>query len=312
MSQITRCPACETMFKVVPDQLRISDGWVRCGQCDEVFDASAHLVDIVADDVVLAPQADGPADARPDDQAALPPSAVEAVAEPGLSTDADVEPVAMEPVLEEFRVLDEAADALSSSLAGNAGIDGPAMPEMARMQADAADVSFMRDGAAPGAFWRRPLVRAILSLAGLGLCIGLAVQVIVQERDRIAAVEPGLKPLVEAVCVVMQCTLSPLRQIDSVVIESSSFNKIRGDVYRLNFTLKNTAPIDLAVPAIELSLTDLQDQPIMRRVFKSGEFGARSDVLPAASEASGSVALSVKTNGNADRIAGYRILAFYP
>lgn len=31
------------MFKVVPDQLRISDGWVRCGQCDEVFDANAHL-----------------------------------------------------------------------------------------------------------------------------------------------------------------------------------------------------------------------------------------------------------------------------
>jgi predicted Zn finger-like uncharacterized protein len=33
MSLITRCPACGTMFKVVPDQLRISEGWVRCGQC---------------------------------------------------------------------------------------------------------------------------------------------------------------------------------------------------------------------------------------------------------------------------------------
>ena len=27
------------MFKVVPDQLRISEGWVRCGQCAEIFDA---------------------------------------------------------------------------------------------------------------------------------------------------------------------------------------------------------------------------------------------------------------------------------
>jgi len=43
MSLITQCPACSTMFKVVPDQLRISDGWVRCGQCDEVFDANANL-----------------------------------------------------------------------------------------------------------------------------------------------------------------------------------------------------------------------------------------------------------------------------
>jgi len=43
MSLITQCPACTTMFRVVPDQLRISEGWVRCGHCDEVFDANAHL-----------------------------------------------------------------------------------------------------------------------------------------------------------------------------------------------------------------------------------------------------------------------------
>src|SRR5512141_485978 len=43
MSLITRCPACGTMFKVVPDQLRISEGWVRCGHCSDVFDATANL-----------------------------------------------------------------------------------------------------------------------------------------------------------------------------------------------------------------------------------------------------------------------------
>ncbi|HNQ11392.1 MAG TPA: zinc-ribbon domain-containing protein, partial [Giesbergeria sp.] len=43
MSQTTRCPSCGTLFKVVADQLRISDGWVRCGSCQQVFDASAHL-----------------------------------------------------------------------------------------------------------------------------------------------------------------------------------------------------------------------------------------------------------------------------
>src|SRR5574343_315971 len=40
---ITRCPACQTMFRVVPDQLRMSAGWVRCGQCQAAFDASAQL-----------------------------------------------------------------------------------------------------------------------------------------------------------------------------------------------------------------------------------------------------------------------------
>ena len=29
MSQITCCPSCGTKFKVVADQLRISEGWVR-------------------------------------------------------------------------------------------------------------------------------------------------------------------------------------------------------------------------------------------------------------------------------------------
>ncbi|MEO6016636.1 MAG: zinc-ribbon domain-containing protein, partial [Polaromonas sp.] len=43
MSLITRCPACGTMFKVVTDQLKVSQGWVRCGHCSEVFDATLHL-----------------------------------------------------------------------------------------------------------------------------------------------------------------------------------------------------------------------------------------------------------------------------
>src|SRR5690606_11234621 len=43
MSLITRCPHCATTFKVVADQLRISDGWVRCGHCKEIFDATDYL-----------------------------------------------------------------------------------------------------------------------------------------------------------------------------------------------------------------------------------------------------------------------------
>ena len=31
------------MFKVVTDQLKVSQGWVRCGLCAEIFDASLQL-----------------------------------------------------------------------------------------------------------------------------------------------------------------------------------------------------------------------------------------------------------------------------
>ena len=44
MALVTRCPKCSTMFRVVPDQLRVSAGWVRCGHCHEVFDAAQHML----------------------------------------------------------------------------------------------------------------------------------------------------------------------------------------------------------------------------------------------------------------------------
>ncbi len=42
----TRCSACGTVFRVVPDQLRVSEGWVRCGRCSEVFNAGEALLDL--------------------------------------------------------------------------------------------------------------------------------------------------------------------------------------------------------------------------------------------------------------------------
>lgn len=44
MAMTTRCPQCSTTFKVVPDQLRVRNGLVRCGECATVFDGRACLV----------------------------------------------------------------------------------------------------------------------------------------------------------------------------------------------------------------------------------------------------------------------------
>ena len=41
----TRCPACETVFRVNPAILRVAQGQVRCGQCAEVFNALLTLSD---------------------------------------------------------------------------------------------------------------------------------------------------------------------------------------------------------------------------------------------------------------------------
>ena len=46
MTLATRCSACGTVFRAAQDQLRASDGWVRCGRCDNVFNAAEVLFDI--------------------------------------------------------------------------------------------------------------------------------------------------------------------------------------------------------------------------------------------------------------------------
>lgn len=40
----TRCPHCETVFRLQREQLALHDGLVRCGHCQQVFDAARALV----------------------------------------------------------------------------------------------------------------------------------------------------------------------------------------------------------------------------------------------------------------------------
>jgi predicted Zn finger-like uncharacterized protein len=41
---LTRCPQCETVFRLRPEQLEPAGGLVRCGNCRNVFDAAAELI----------------------------------------------------------------------------------------------------------------------------------------------------------------------------------------------------------------------------------------------------------------------------
>ena len=131
----------------------------------------------------------------------------------------------------------------------------------------------------------------------------------VHERNRVAAVAPQLRPSCWPLCEPLGCELAPLRQIAEVVIDSSSFNKARGDSYVLAVTMKSRSTVALEMPAVELTLTDAQDQPVLRRVLLPADMGAPQE-LAAGGEWSASVSVLVTTGGA--RVAGYRLLAFYP
>jgi predicted Zn finger-like uncharacterized protein len=40
----TRCPQCQTVFRITAAQLKVRDGMVRCGRCQHVFAADQHLM----------------------------------------------------------------------------------------------------------------------------------------------------------------------------------------------------------------------------------------------------------------------------
>ncbi|MCW8174093.1 zinc-ribbon and DUF3426 domain-containing protein [Verminephrobacter aporrectodeae] len=275
MSLITRCPSCATSFKVVADQLRISEGWVRCGECNEVFDASAHLL-------AVAPVPPSPAGPHPEEAAPVP-----AWVQRG-SFDPDSEVTASPP--------------------HHAAFTNPVHIEQDDAQEHDPPPGFVR-AAQRKAFWRKPAVRALLGAVLLLSVLGLALQIAVHERDRIVAMDARARPWLMLLCAPLRCEISPPRQIAGVVIDSSSFNKARGDSYQLAFTIRSRAAIALAMPAIELTLTDALDQPVLRRVLLPTDMAAPAE-LPALGEWSASVAVIVTTGGA--RVAGYRLLAFYP
>jgi predicted Zn finger-like uncharacterized protein len=298
MSLITRCPACTTMFKVVQDQLRMSEGWVRCGQCNEVFDANAHLFHDI-DSALAAPPPPPPPVQEPwvESLKFEPPSkpSFQPPPKPALAPEPEPEPTVYAP---EDAHVDALLDQSPLELAGE--------------EEPAAAPSFMTAGTVKkNDFWQRSSVRLALAAFSVFLIGLLCVQFMVHERDRLAASSPVAKQFFVGACAALGCTVSPLRQIQSVVIDSSSFVKVRGEVYRLQFTLKNSGPVEVAVPAMELTLTDLQDQPVVRKVLLPVEYGAKTDTLTAGGELSAMLPLGAKLSAN-ERISGYRLLAFYP
>jgi predicted Zn finger-like uncharacterized protein len=291
------------MFKVVPDQLRLSQGWVRCGQCDEVFDANAHMY---MDPLAPASEADG--DTEGPSTLATADSRIDADdAQPHQNAPAPDEGAAQPPlpaIAEEPPELAELADAAAQQVTDVASRD----VEPADL---AGKLSFMR-GRRPHPVWGRPLVRAGLALLTLVLVLALVLQVAVQERDRIAAYQPDARIALESLCNALDCTVQPLRQIESVVIDSSSFARVRADTHRLHATLRNNAAVEVAMPSLELTLTDMQERVLVRRVLQPQEWGSTQVAMAAGAEVTVSLPVNLKFLGNAERNSGYRLLAFYP
>jgi predicted Zn finger-like uncharacterized protein len=333
MSLATRCSACGTVFRVVQDQLKVSEGWVRCGRCNEVFNALEGLFDLDRDAApeAWAPTVPDPGNFGPAGDsliAAFSDSPVEAPANPDQvdrldahlfgtrRTDTHRKPLADVATRDQL----EFADAqLDSHPLGDSPLNEPAFSEYMANSSPVPLESELADPAHPPEFmqraeraarWRRPGVRIALSLVALLLLGGLTLQVAHHQRDAVAARWPELRPTLDQWCEQLGCRIEALRTIEDITVESTALTRVSSpaDAFRLAVALRNRGSLPLALPSVDLSLTDVDGQLVARRALKPADFRAgAASIAPG-----GETALQLTLAAGSPRVAGYTVEIFYP
>lgn len=299
-SLTTRCAHCHTVFRVTTAQLQVHAGQVRCGRCMQVFDALSGL--------------------------ALEPAPVEAVQEPVS------EPVAAATATApELRVSTEPADTLSAPLqellpdpqseiaapvsadevvaVAEAGALPPVeagLEPMPSVEGIDADNPFAR----PHAELRPAIPRRRLLIAAGMLAVVLAAQAVFFYRSEVAARFPLAKQGLVWLCAQAGCAVRLPQRPQSILIEASDLQGIDpANPYRIQLTatLRNHAGYDVAYPALDLVLTNVNDHTLARRIFLPADYlGAGRDIdAGIAANAEMTVRLALET-GNLGA-AGFRL-----
>lgn len=337
-SLATRCTACGTVFRIVEDQLRVSDGWVRCGRCTEVFDARALLFDIERDapptwpaplitptvaEPSLPPSQHTPQTGTPQPEAPEPAPELGFVAsswapdsqmpEPEISvappTDWGVPPSDRhEPHWVDegrsVRPTPSQAPAEPADMAPESALMTEPSPSTLEMPVP----EFMRR-AERNERWRRPWVRVALGLTAVLLALLLSLQITLHFRDALAALHPPLRESLVALCRTAGCEVQPWRRIEALSIDSTSLSPVgNGNSYKLSLTLRNKTGVDVAAPWIELSLTDASGEPFARRVLGPEALSPALKQVNAESEQT----LSLVFSTGSQRVSGYSVNVFYP
>jgi predicted Zn finger-like uncharacterized protein len=323
MSLATRCTSCGTVFRVVQDQLKVSEGWVRCGRCNQVFNALEGLFDLERDAPVESWQPPAAPSPKPTPASAGSSPAPAEDEETNASLVDKIDAQLLSPRRSGFGTLaslvpaerrhEDFADARFDT---ELPPDSDRAPLLDRLDpgpppddgpGDAAP-EFVRQ-AEREARWRGSGARSGLFAATALLGIGLALQAAYHFRDRLAAQSAPARTALLAWCGLAGCTVGAPRRIEDVSVESTSLTKASApDAFRLSVVLRNRAATLLAVPWIDLSLTDAAGVLVARRALSPQDLRAASTALAGGSELPLQVTLSTGTS----RVTGYTVEVFYP
>ena len=346
MSLATRCTSCGTAFRVVQDQLKVSEGWVRCGRCNAVFNALEGLFDLGRDAPVewedepfepmvasLAPppaewsslpgpdsgDGEGADDARRGDEEGPNSDLGELLADPidahlfGPRKRAESAPKPAGQLGLRDRV--EFSDARFDS---DLFLENTSVPdtELATAVATDADSQALESAVRPEfirradrrARWQRTPVRIALGSASLVAAAVLALQAANHDRDIIAARWPALRPALVAWCQAAQCRIEAPRRIDEILVESTALTRAPAqDAFVLSVTLRSRSDLALALPSIDLALTDANGRLVARRALAPRDFRAAGVIAP-----HGETPLQVTLSAGTPSVVGYTVEIFYP
>jgi predicted Zn finger-like uncharacterized protein len=191
------------------------------------------------------------------------------------------------------------------------GLFDPSRDGSPATRADAPLPDFLAD-AAPSrrASW-------LWALAALIALFAVVAQATYRFRAEIAAALPQAREPLRTACRALGCEVSLPRRPELMSIDSS---ELQADARReglivLNAVIRNRARFPQDYPALELTLTDEGDRPVLRRVLAPRDYleRARSEELLREGIAGGTeAALRVFLDTSRTRATGYRLYLFYP
>jgi len=286
MNWITRCPACGVTYQVVPDQLKVAQGWLRCGQCQHAFDSTGMVLPWPVQTELSEPEV-------------LPGLAVERLNLDTLlkhedRSDSHTPVTAFEEALATFRP----QPVVPISPPPTSEVFGVPLGELLTPHAAPEEPLPL---ATPQAAFGWPKVVLVC------LLVTLALQLIWLGRYPLMAAQPSLAPALSGVCSLLGCEMAPPAVREGVVIENSSMTPQDGGLALL-WSVRNVTAQALEMPALELTWLDAQDKPLVRRVLRPNEQNAPS-VLAPGQVWSGQLQL-LPVEGV--QPMGYRLVNFYP
>ena len=294
MSWITRCPDCDTVYKVEFEQLQQAHGWLRCGTCQHVFDSAGRVVaaDIIptlTDRInVGAPQL-----GRVDLERLLHKESPEPVAPlPAAPAAPDPEPVAEPPspiaafedALQSFKLPDLPLPASAPA----AAVESDDLPRH-EVQKPAAEP------AAPVS--RASSIATRLTLGLLGLI--LLLQVLLALRPTLLTHWPQWGRMASQWCHSVTCRAQWQVPLSLWSLQAQPL-AIDGAGYRLAWALSHSASVALSVPDLELRLFDAQGKTVSTQRL-TGFMASAPDVLDARQTWQGSLRVDLAPDVDASR-----------